>query len=445
MTQVVVSPNYERWKLEYLAKNALVALTLQLLGIALTYVVEVFLARWMGKNQYGIYIYVISWSLLLAIPAGLGLPSTVLRFISLYKVQENWGYLRGIVRGSLQVTLLASLFVCLGYTGGIFLFTNLGSLTDLTVPLLIGVSMIPLQALVKLQLDLARSIDDIVLAYAPSRVIWPILVLLSGCVLFGTHHSLSSSLMITVASFMLSATILCQFCLLQGKIDSEIEPQAPVYSYREWLKFALSVLIQAGILDLLDRTDILMIGSLLGPAEAGIYAAAVKTSLWVAFVLQTINMVAAPVFAKLYAQKDLQGLQNIVSIVAIWIFWPSLAVAFLVFVFARPILGMFGSEFMVASWDLKVLILGQIVNALCGSVGNLMVMTGHQNKSLKVFAWSAVINIIGNAIAIPLWGRVGAAITTSLTMIVWNIWLSVLVVKHIGIHTSIFYKPTPES
>lgn len=445
MTQISVSKTSASFNLEELARNAGVALTIQVAGVALKYLVDVFLAQWMGKTEFGIYVYVISWSLLLAIPAGLGLPQAVLRFISEYKVQENWRSLLGIVWGSLQLTLLASLLVCFGCTGGILLLTHLGWLTYSIVPLLIGVGMIPLQALVKLQLDLARAIDDIVLAYAPSRLIWPVLVLLGGFLLLETHHSLSSSLMIGLASLMLFAALLFQFWLLQEKINRDIEPVDPVYSWREWIEVSLSVLIQVGILDLLDRTDILMIGSWLGPEEAGIYSAAVRTALWVTFILQTVNMVAAPAFATLYAQKDLKGLQNIVSTVAIWIFGSSVTVALLLCVFARPILGMFGSEFMAASWDLRILILGQLVNCLCGSVGYLMVMTGHQKQSMKVFAWSAAINIVGNAIAIPLFGRVGAAIATSLTMIVWNIWLSVLVVKYIGIHTSIFYRPTQSS
>jgi O-antigen/teichoic acid export membrane protein len=444
MTQIALPKSREKFNLEDLARNAVAALALQLAGVALTYLLDVFLAQWMGKNQYGIYVYVISWSSLLAIVAGLGLPQTVLRFISEYKVQQNWGSLRGIVRGSLQITLLASLFVCLGCAGGIFLLDHLGWLTYSTVPLLIGVGMIPLQALVKLQLDLARAIDDIVLAYAPHRIIWPVLVLLGGFVLLETHHPLTSGLMICVASFLLFAALLFQFWLIQEKIDRDIERVDPIYSYRKWIDVALSVLIQVGILELLDRTDILMIGSWLGPEEAGIYGAAAKTAMWVAFVLQTVNMVSAPAFAALYAQNDLKGLQNIVSTVAVWIFWPSLTVAFFLFVLARPVLGMFGLEFMAASWDLKILILGQIVNALCGSVGYLMVMTGHQNKSVKVFALSTLINIAGNAIAIPLCGRVGAAIATSITMIFWNIWLSVLVKKHIGIHTSIFYRFSQE-
>ncbi|NET61320.1 MAG: hypothetical protein F6K47_35890 [Symploca sp. SIO2E6] len=107
-------------------------------------------------------------------------------------------------------------------------------------------------------------------------------------------------------------------------------------------------------------------------------------------------------------------------------------------VFSQPVLGIFGSEFMVASWQLKILVLGNLVSAWCGSVGYLMVMTGHQNKSVVVFVSATIINIVLNAIAIPLFGAVGAAMATAFTTALWNIWLSFLVVKHVGVSPLVF-------
>jgi O-antigen/teichoic acid export membrane protein len=190
---------------------------------------------------------------------------------------------------------------------------------------------------------------------------------------------------------------------------------------------------------ILVQSDILMVGSFIGPGAAGIYNAAAKTSVWVGFVLDIVNMVAAPAFATLYTQGDIQGLQKVVFRVSVWIFWPSLVIALCLLVFTQPVLSLFGRDFIAGSWALKVLVLGKFVGALCGSVGNLMVMTGHQKKSLPVSAWCALINLVGNAIAIPKLGIVGAAISTSCTLVLWNIWLSILVVKHVGVRPWVFY------
>ncbi len=106
--------------------------------------------------------------------------------------------------------------------------------------------------------------------------------------------------------------------------------------------------------------------------------------------------------------------------------------------FSQSILSIFGAEFVVASWELKILVLGQLIDVLCGSVGYLMIMTGHQNQSFMVSGCCVLINLVLNAIAIPLLGTLGAAIATAFTLIVWNIWMSILVVKHLQINPSIF-------
>ena len=105
--------------------------------------------------------------------------------------------------------------------------------------------------------------------------------------------------------------------------------------------------------------------------------------------------------------------------------------------FADRVLGLFGSDFVAARWEMTILILGQLVNVGAGSVGYLMEMTGHHKKCAYVFGCSALLNLVLNGILIPTLGIMGAAIATAVTMALWNIWLHQLVVKHIGVQPSI--------
>ncbi len=437
MTQTVPSTTEENLNLGVLAKEAGIALIIQFGGILLTYLVQVFLARWMGRTEYGIYEYVIAWSILLAIPAGLGLPHTVLRFVSQYRAKEEWGLLWGIVRSSWLMTVLGSLLVSL-FVLGVILLLNTYHPFAYATPLLIGIGLILLQSLVNLQLETARAAQDVTLAYVPSQIIWPLLLIGGAFLVLQNTHSLTGNSAIAIAELALLVAVLFQLGLLLLKFNQEFVASKPVYTIREWLNVALMLSLQYACLILLSKTDTIMIGSILGAKEAGVYSAAVKTAEWVRFVLTIINIVAAPSFAILYAKGDIKGLQKVVSTVALWIFWPSLAISLLLIVFSQPILGIFGSEFVAANWQLKILVLGQVIDAWCGSVGYLMLMTGHQNKSLPVFVYATVLNIVFNAIAIPLLGTVGAAIATAFCFTLWNIWMSFLVVKYVGINPFAF-------
>lgn len=435
MTQV--SQTQKSVDLEVLAKDAGVALIIKVGGLVLIYLVQVFLARWMGKSEYGIYEYVIAWSLLLSIPAGLGLPRAVLRLISEYRVKQHWGLMHGLLRASWLLTLGSGVLLALVAAGIILLLNNYRSFAY-AIPLLVGMTLVPLQALMQLQLETSRAMDDVTLAYTPSLIIWPFLVISGGFLLLETEHSLSSLPALGVATVTLLLVVAIQWLLLQQKIHKDVETASPVYAYRPWLEISLVLLLQRAFLLILDETDIIMVGSLAGSGAAGLYNAAAKTALWVTFVLEMLNMVVAPAFATLYTQGDMRGLQKVVSRVTLWIFWPSIAISVLLLTFAQPILSIFGPDFVAASWSLKVLVIGRLVDALCGSVGSLMVMTGHQKQSLPVVAICVVINLVGNAIAIPYFGILGAAITTTFTMIIWNVWLSILAMKYLGIQTWIF-------
>lgn len=425
-------------RIQSLAKDTGVAILIQGLGLVLVYFSRVYLARWMGNTEYGIYEYVCSWSLLLATLAGLGFPRTVLRFVSQYRVKQAWGLLRGIIRGSWWTTVASGTLLALLSTIVVLLLDHYSPFIY-AKPLLVGIWLIPLQALMNLQLETARALDDVTLAYAPTQIIWPVLVLGAGAFLLQENHGVTSLPLVGAATVLLLVVILWQLWLLAQKLEEEVVPATPIYAQGEWMRVAVVLLLQNAFVIILQQTDIVMVGSILGPEEAGIYGAAVKTAMWVAVVLQTVNMVAAPAFTMLYTRNELKELQALVSTVTLWIFWPSLGIAFVLLIFAPDVMGLFGVSFVAGTWELKILVLGQLVSALCGSVGYLMAMTGHQNKSVVVFGSAALINLTLNSIAIPIVGGVGAALTTAFTMAIWNIWLSILVVRHVGVSPSVFY------
>ena len=70
---------------------------------------------------------------------------------------------------------------------------------------------------------------------------------------------------------------------------------------------------------------------------------------------------------------------------------------------------------------MNLLLVGQLVNVLSGSVGMLLSMTGrHYFASLMVTA-CALLNVLLNYLLIPRFGMTGAALATVVTMILWNV------------------------
>lgn len=418
-----------------IARGVILAFAIQVTGEGLDYLVRVCLARWMGIAQYGIYEYVLAWGLMLAILAELGLPTAMLRLVAQYRVQQQWGLLRGAVRGSWAIALSLGIILAGAVSGGLQLYGDRDWIY--TVPLSLGIWMMPLLALVRLQSEIARALGRVALAYLPWRVCWPLSVTIAALVWFRAGHPLTAIPAIGISIAALAALTAIQLILLWRRIRTEADASTPTYAPRLWLRLAFPLLLTNGFLIVLKQTDILCIGAWVSPEAVGIYTAAAKTAMWVAFVLQSVNIVVAPRFAALYAQGNRQGLQQLVATVAHWIFWPSLAIAIALIAFATPVLQLFGSEFATARWELSVLAIGQLVNTSVGSVGYLMMMTGHQDRAAAVFGIAALANLVLNAIAVPLFGTIGAAVATALTLAWWNLWLYRLVVRYLDVYPSV--------
>jgi O-antigen/teichoic acid export membrane protein len=104
------------------------------------------------------------------------------------------------------------------------------------------------------------------------------------------------------------------------------------------------------------------------------------------------------------------------------------------------LLSFFSPELAPYAGVLRVLALGQVVNALCGPVMYLLNMTGHEQSARQTMTVAALANAVANLALIPALGVAGAAWATSSTMVLWNVWALVAVYRKTGIRTLIFWR-----
>jgi len=171
---------------------------------------------------------------------------------------------------------------------------------------------------------------------------------------------------------------------------------------------------------LLANIDVLMVGSLTGTQDAGIYAVAARIAVFVIFALTAVNAIAAPVITELYEKGDHQGLQFMLTKYARINAVFAVVVTGGFYLLGDYILRWFGTPFSAAYAALMVLCAGHVVNAAAGSVGFLLTMTGHEKQALYILIMTVLVNIALNALMIPLWGITGAAIATALSTVLWN-------------------------
>ena len=84
------------------------------------------------------------------------------------------------------------------------------------------------------------------------------------------------------------------------------------------------------------------------------------------------------------------------------------------------ILGFFGRDFQAARQACTILMAAQLVNASCGPVGYLLLMTDFRRAVVRAFSAALLFNFMLLLVLIPQWGLVGAAAGTAATILSWN-------------------------
>jgi O-antigen/teichoic acid export membrane protein len=414
-----------------MVKGAGTAFIIQSSGMVLKYVSVVLLARWISSSrEFDAYVFSFISIQLLAVAAALGLTTSSLRFIPEYITGRKWGELKGWLRRSRQLVVLAGVAIAL--VGSVILFVVDGRSSQGTA-FLIGLWLVPIYALSEVQMQSIRATHRVATAFAPSFLMQPILLITGAGVLFVWWGQLTAVMALSCLGAALVAVVLIQRILLLATLPEPSRGVPPVDETRRWLEVSFPLLLSAGFLIVMNRTDNFLLGLWGDEGETGIYFVASRTAQQAAFMLAAVNAIVAPMVSTRHARGDREGLQRVCRFAVQLVFWPSLVVAVFLLVFSEWVLRLSGPEFVEGQTALFVLVIGQLFNALTGPVGVLLALSGRQKLSTRVYGCCAALNILLNVLFIPAFGMTGAAFATATSLIIANLWLAILVVRQMGI------------
>ncbi|WP_158590788.1 polysaccharide biosynthesis C-terminal domain-containing protein [Salinisphaera sp. LB1] len=408
---------------------------LSLSAKALTLISSVLLARWLGSAGYGVYSSALAVLLMLGVPTTLGLPILVVRLLASYRVNEEWGLMRGLLqRVNLLVLLLSVILAGLGSA----VVWALGDRLSSGHALLWAMGLLPLTALGALRSAALRGLHHIVLGQLPENVVMPglFLGLLASWNFAGLALTPESVLALRFAA--VAAAFVVGAWLLIRRLPSAMLRAEPCYDTATWARAAIPLLFLGGMSIINTQTDVLMLAGIHGAASAGVYRAASRGAELVAFSLVVINMAIQPTISHLYTAGETQRLQRVLTAAARGALAMALPLALVLALFGKTILRLvFGDEFESGALCLAILCGAQVINAGAGPVALILNMTGHERDSVVGMTIGAVVNVVLNAIFIPLWDVDGAALATGLSLVSWNFALVALVRRRTGLSSTV--------
>ena len=402
----------------------------------LLFIQSLLLARLLGTSGYGIYAYVLAWVTLLGVPAALGLEKLLVRNISVYQAQSAWSLMKGFLRWSLQKALFASLGLALLMALVTFVLKAHFN-PEILAAFWVALLSLPVMTLMRLKRSIMQGLHHVVSGQVPEMIAQPVLfIILFVASYFFLENRLTPTW--TVGIYVVSAgvALLAITQMLRKAIPKQTKQSSAEYQTRVWIRSALPLLLVGGLAVINSQTDVLMLGAMIGTESVGIYNVAAGGAALITFILISINMALGHNVASLYAKKEMKRLQRVVTKSARITLLLSLPIAIGMIGFGYWYLLLFGQDFTQGRTALTILSVGQLINIAMGSVGLLLVMTGHERDAAIGVAISAGLNIILNAILIPYWGMVGAAIATTSSLILWNILFAIWLYKRTGIYST---------
>ncbi len=417
-----------------ISRQSLTFLAGTIFAAATGYGFKIYLARALGAEALGVYALGMTIIGLLGVFNGLGLPQAAVRFVAAYRANGHLNLLRGFLTRSVFWLLISNSFI-----GGVVLLVGPWiAVRFYHTPAL--KAYLGLFALIMIFGALNAFLGQTLAGYKDvgrrtviTNFVGGPLMMAVTAVLVSRGFGLRGYILAQVASavFVLAllGTAVWRLTHKSVRLTSGRLPQME----KQVISFSFTALGMGFLEFLMGQTDKVLIGFYLHAREVGIYAVAGALVTFVPIILQSVNQIFSPTIADLHARGQTELLGRIFQTLTKWILGLTIPLAAAMVLFAPSLMRIFGHDFE-AGWPVLVIgTVGQLINCGVGSVGYLLLMSGHQKRLVRVQGVMASVMVALALLLIPEWGMIGAALAASLTNILTNFWCLREVQERLGL------------
>jgi O-antigen/teichoic acid export membrane protein len=387
------------------------------------YAFKIYLARFLGPEALGLYALGMTIISFLGMINTLGLPESAVRFVALYSATKRYQELRSLLWNGSWILLATNLAFC----AILLKFGPWAVERFYHSPQLAG--YLPLFAAIMVTAAFNLFYGNVLTGYrevgrrtlvakfvaSPVSIAGSVLLIWLG---FGLRGYLIAQILSAVCVMVL----LINFVWRQTPVEARLPDSKKLGIDREVWIFS-AAMFGIGLMQFfMVQTDRVALGVYRGAHDVGIYAVVASLISYETIFLHSVNQIFAPVIADIHSRGEQALLGRLFQTLTKWILGLTFPLAIVLITFARPIMAIFGHDFE-AGWLLLVIgTCGQLVNCGVGSVGFLLLMSGHERRLVRVQLVMAVVMVLLCFKLVPLWGTLGAVIAAAVTNIGMNLW-----------------------
>jgi O-antigen/teichoic acid export membrane protein len=409
------------------------ALCARVLAAGMGLVVSIMIARLYGAEMMGIVSLIKSFVLLPTIFALLGSDSSILRLIPEHvsKFSAASAYYVYRKTQSFVVCISAVTGSAVALSSG-FIANEVFSKPHLSYYVELAGIFVLARCLMELNTQAVRGLR-LIRSFALMQVLPQLIMVVLLCAATLLFSSPDIPVYAQLAAW--GASGVAGVWIMQVGFRKRMSLQEVVHrtSLRQILSISFPMFLAASMSFLSVHAGVIMLAIFRSDSEVGYYSAALKLATVTAFVLAAINSIAAPKFCELFHDDRTEELFRVARKSTKLMFWTTAPILLVVLLLGKPLLSaLFGKEFSAAYPALVLLALGQFVHSASGSTGHFMNMTGHEKVFRNIVLVAAVLNVGMNLVLIPALGICGAAISSMVSISMWNICVLVFVKRKFG-------------
>lgn len=423
MKRMIRAVLFRMRSLNDLWRSSIASMSLRVSGLLAGYLFIHLALRYTSLSMYGSFVLSLALIQLGALGARLGLDLAVVKHVAVSGVAAHaTPAIRDYYRQGLWIITVAGLGITtLVYFGSSWLAQLVFHQPGLTTPFRIAAWGILPTALTHYHAGALRGLKQVAL-YA--GLLNGALVAAVTLLLF-SHYTWMPAYPLE-ATYVAGAILMCAvsfYAWHRQRLPLQPAGSYPSATTKGLLRESLPMLSASALTIVQGWTDTLFLGILSSQENVGIFQVLLKLAAILNIVLFAVNSGAAPQFAQLHQGAQHRQLRLYVQRSTRLIVWASLPVLAVLALAYTPLIRWLGNDFDATPYYIAFLLLcaGQAVNAFCGSGGQLLTMTGHQNINRNIIFLSFLISTVLYVILIPRWGVYGAAIANMSGLISRNL------------------------
>lgn len=374
---------------------------------AIALLCTVIVARILGPEPYGVYALAVSVLTLLSLAAQLGLDNLTPRNLGIYVHDSDWPHAFSFLKWTTRVVVGASVGAYVAATL-VLTWNPMGWTPDQVLASRVILLGLPFIALLRLARARLQAFDATATGIFYELPFWNTLLLGSAVLLFFVPDLRSSLGMAALHAATFVVAFLGAHLALLRRLPKKPSHLEPVRT--SWMRSGAFFTALAAFSFLLTQGDLLIIGTLLSPAETGSFSVAARSAGLTLIVLQPLQQVVAPRIAKAWSRGDAGEATRLARRCAQLSLLAAVPMVLFFWVLGPFFLDLFGSGYDDALWALRWLSLAQVLFVVLGPGAMMLQMIHEERASLYVLVAVVAAGLPLSALMAARYGIAGAGL-----------------------------------